>query len=418
MPSRLYAMAADKMKKAGKAGKERRGPGAGALSGIQGPLLLVLRAIAALSVFTIGHTISSHGFAASEANEKMSIWARLIFFVLAQAMANELFALLMLQVARRLLGEDLPFGAEWTQEERAVNDPNIVWPPKDLLSEPLRKFADRKGQPFFLNHVTGKRRFKDACMRFGMTIGTVLTVWCTCRWMDMRSLPELGLTLDQPFWSEACVGVCVGAFIVTFIFFVELGMGWIDVLSFFEVFDRSENFARCIFYDVVFHLNVALNEELPVRGWMLVNLAESVHTQIGLSSVASFIVALVVESLFFVAMHLKSPGGTELRSMINIFIGGISGGLNVLCTGGRLGFAIGWHFGWNITMGNVFGLSTSGIPISATFVSVAPHPEKQHLHGGVFGPEGGLVSPFAYGLGIALVLLVYGIPVEGLQVVS
>jgi len=96
--------------------------------------------------------------------------------------------------------------------------------------------------------------------------------------------------------------------------------------------------------------------------------------------------------------------------MVNIFVGGISAGLNVMFTGGRLGFALGWHFGWNISMGNVFGLSTSGIPISASFLSVAPHPEKKRLHGGEFGPEGGLVAPLAYGLGVFLLYLMYGLP--------
>ena len=40
--------------------------------------------------------------------------------------------------------------------------------------------------------------------------------------------------------------------------------GWLHFLQFFEVFEKSENFSVCIFWDVVFHLNVALNEELPV----------------------------------------------------------------------------------------------------------------------------------------------------------
>ena len=93
----------------------------------------------------------------------------------------------------------------------------------------------------------------------------------------------------------------------------------------------------------------------------------------------------------------------------------MAAGLNVLFTGGRLGFALGWHFGWNIAMGNVFGLSTSGIPISATFISVAPDPEKRRLHGGVFGPEGGLVAPFAYGLGVLLLWLIYGYPENGVN---
>merc|ERR1719198_208881 len=96
--------------------------------------------------------------------------------------------------------------------------------------------------------------------------------------------------------------------------------------------------------------------------------------------------------------------------MTNIFMGGVAGGLNVLFTGGRLGFSLGWHFGWNITMGNVLGLSTSGIPISATFVSVAPVPDKEHLHGGVFGPEGGAIAPAAYCLGVVLLALIYGVP--------
>ena len=49
--------------------------------------------------------------------------------------------------------------------------------------------------------------------------------------------------------------------------------------------------------------------------------------------------------------------------------------------------APGWHFMWNFTMGNLVGLSTSGIPISSTVLAVLPHPHKAHWHGGTFGPE-------------------------------
>merc|ERR1711879_759713 len=118
----------------------------------------------------------------------------------------------------------------------------------------------------------------------------------------------------------------------------------------------------------------------------------------------------MTQSAFFVFMHMGSPGGSDPKSMANIALGGMAGGFNVLATGGRLGFALGWHFGWNISMGNIFGLSTSGIPISGTFVAVAPHPEKEKYHGGVFGPEGGFFAPFGYGLGIVLLLMLYGIP--------
>lgn len=293
--------------------------------------------------------------------------------------------------------------------ELAVNDCTIDWPPTDRLGE-LAQFASKNGQPFFLNHVTARRRCKDAFMRMGMALASFCTVWCLCHWMEDSTVASVGLTMDAPFLADAAVGLVVGVFIVAFIFVVEVQAGWVHVIGFFEVFDKTENFATCIFWDIIFHLNVALNEELPVRGWMLHNLADACAKQFNFSPIVSFVIAMVAQSLFFVAMHLASPGGAQTQSMINIFVGGISGGLNVLFTGGRLGFALGWHFGWNITMGNVFGLSTSGIPISGTFVAVAPHPKKEAMHGGVFGPEGGWVSPVAYLLGIVLLVLTYGAP--------
>ncbi|CAL1149459.1 unnamed protein product [Cladocopium goreaui] len=301
-----------------------------------------------------------------------------------------------------------------TKDESIHHDTRIAWPAIELPKE-LQKYKSKTGQPFFLNHVTGRQRCKDACMRLGMGIGALLGVWFMSLCMDKRSLSLLGFTLDGAFFVDSIIGLAVGITIVSFMFGVELLAGWVVFLQFFEVFDPSENFWLCIFWDVVFHLNVAINEELPVRGWLLYNLAEAGAVYLDLSAIAAFLFAMVLESVLFVVMHLPSPGGTRPLSMLNIFVGGMAGGLNVLLTGGRLGFALGWHFGWNISMGNVFGRSTSGIPISATFVSVVPHPRKEQLHGGVFGPEGGVISPAAYFLGIILLALIYGLPDFGSQ---
>jgi len=361
-------------------------------------------------VFLFGYIFAVSGSFYSDVEKKMSIWARLMFFFMAQTVATDFFVIVCLQLGRRINGE---VGAStWnpTAEESAVHDPTIAWPSPDLLKNEVKKFVSKTGQPFSLNHVTGRRRCKDACMRMGMNMGTLLTISFMCYYMDNRTLGSLGLTLDWPFFTETMAGMGVGVTIVGFMFIVELYAGWLHFLQFFEVFDQSESFALCIFWDVVFHLNVSLNEELPVRGWLLYNVAEACARYMDLTPMTAFIVAMLAQSGFFVVMHLASPGGTQLRSMLNIFIGGMAGGLNVLLTGGRLGFALGWHFGWNISMGNVYGLSTSGIPISASFISVAPHPEKKDQHGGVFGPEGGMVSPFAYLLGILLLVFIYGLP--------
>merc|ERR1712137_281546 len=114
---------------------------------------------------------------------------------------------------------------------------------------------------------------------------------------------------------------------------------------------------------------------------------------LGFTPVVALLLAALTESFFFVTLHLGSPGGSKMSSILNIFVGGMAGSLNVIFTGGRLGFVLGWHFGWNISMGNVFGLSTSGIPISATFISVVPHPETSDNTVASLGPKGATCRP-------------------------
>lgn len=359
---------------------------------------IVARLIPTILCFGIGAALSG--------NQKSDLWLRVIVFFMGQGALCELMVLIGDQIGQRINRES---GAS-PMDENSVNDDTIKWPSVELLSMELRPYTNEKGQPFFLNHVTGKRRLRDACMRVGMNIGSTLTIWFLCRWMEDRSLAVFGLAFDALFFKEAFYGVVVGASIVAFTFVVELSCGWLHFLQCFELFDKSEGFLRCFLIDVVFHLNVAMNEELPVRGWMLHVGAETLVKQCHLTPLNAFMGATLAQSAFFVIMHLASPGGTRLQSMANIFLGGVAASVNVMVTGGRLGFTLGWHFGWNICMGNVFGLSTSGIPISATVFAVAPHPKKQALHGGVFGPEGGVVSPVAYLIGMALALVIFGVP--------
>jgi hypothetical protein len=85
--------------------------------------------------------------------------------------------------------------------------------------------------------------------------------------------------------------------------------------------------------------------------------------------------SILLQSTFFAMMHYHSPGSTSV-SMINLFIGGTAASFNFLVSGGKLGLGIGWHFGWNITMGHVYGMSTSGIPMSCAVLNVIPRPDK------------------------------------------
>ena len=103
----------------------------------------------------------------------------------------------------------------------------------------------------------------------------------------------------------------------------------------------------------------------------------------------------------------RSPGASAV-GLVNLTIGGIAAALNVVLTG-SLAFALGWHFAWNMMMGHLLGLSTSGIPMSAKLVSIVPHPEKAALHGGRFGPEQSPLAPAAYLLGVAMLVAFNGV---------
>ena len=126
------------------------------------------------------------------------------------------------------------------------------------------------------------------------------------------------------------------------------------------------------------------------------------------SVVSSMSIAVLLQSLLFAFMHYgSSSNGATYVGLVNLVVGGIASSINVFVTG-NIYFSLGWHFGWNITMGHLLGLSTSGIPMSAKLVSIIPHPHKQHLHGGKFGPEQSLLAPLAYILGcIGLFILYY-----------
>ena len=318
----------------------------------------------------------------------------LIFFVL-QELLTPLFTALLLPQARRLVGaESAPapttkkaekkrkpaprFGP--SAEELISNDDSLPWPRNvdwvravgEAAAPEWRRGAKGK-QPYHLNHVRGSLRCKHAAMRVGAALGSLVTVFLLCS-LEGRTLSSVGLRLGGSFACDVALGCATGFGLVLFIFVVEWRLGWLALIGRCETFDPAESFGACLVYDAVFHAAVSLNEELPLRGWLLLNVAELISAQASCGAPAALATAVLVESLLFAALHLGSPGASRV-GLANLVVGGTAAAVNVLISGG-LGFPLGWHWGWNISMGNVFGLSTSGIPISATVIAVAPHPAK------------------------------------------
>ena len=184
--------------------------------------------------------------------------------------------------------------------------------------------------------------------------------------------------------------------------------------------ETKERFLINFSWDILFHIGVAINEEIMLRGWMYICCARGIQKTTTATQwveeenreTLAMVMAVLLQSTFFSLMHYHSPGSTSV-SLLNLFIGGIAASFNFLVTNGTLWLGIGWHFGWNIMMGHVLGRSTSGIPMSCAVFHVIPRPASngksyEKLHGGVFGPEQSVLAPLAYLLGMCIVNCMYG----------
>lgn len=399
-------------------GKERRGraaapkeaprPTNGVPAALLGTLLVLVSAAAWAGRSPLLHSI---------AEGRCHFLVRLLFFVLLEGALTPIVSWSLLQPARELTRR-LPGAAASqqafsslapTEQEQEQNDPSLAWPLEHHGELPAGwlDIARRGGskQPFFLNHVSGGARCKHAALRVGSAIATVLLIGLMATLLDRQPLAAIGLHADG-FASGLALGGLTGTTCVAVLFLAEWQLGWLHVCGYCEVVAPGERLSHCLLWDVAFHIGVSVIEEVSLRGWLLHNLAAAASAHLGLGVPTAMAVAIAGESAIFASLHLGSPGASAL-SLLNLSVGGVAAALNVAVSG-SLAFALGWHFCWNITMGNVLGLSTSGIPISATLVSVVPHPAKAHLHGGRFGPEASPLAPMAYLLGVGMLAAFYG----------
>ena len=386
--------------------------------------------------------------------------ALFLTFGLLESTWGGLFRLLTLNAARAVAGW-LPGAVvpdshdEMLRQEGETNDDSLSWPPPgDLEGLPPEWIADgyldgcadsgesagpprssnkkaRKGKrkpdkeigkssprrPYHLNHVRGSTRIRHASQRLGAALGTLFATSLLCSSSPLVSYEDMGLGLSSPRKAagDLLYGFLVGSIAVISIYAVELRRGWIRVISHWSTAAPGEVFAINFLWDIIFHVSVSINEELFLRSWMFVlgcrGIASSLIGQ-GYGAVAavhfSIAASTLLQSSFFSLMHYHSPGASR-ESQINLFVGGVVGTFNVIASG-SIWLGIGWHFAWNIFMGHILGRSTSGIPMSCAVFDVIPRPGKsfERLHGGRFGPEQGVLAPWAYLICSVLVALLYG----------
>ena len=233
-------------------------------------------------------------------------------------------------------------------------------------------------------------------------MGVLLSVWLAGRLLDRRPFADFGFHLNGGWWLDFFFGMALGALLMTAVFLVELGLGWIKTTGAFESGLPGAPFWVAILVPAAFFLCVGIYEELLSRGYQLRNAAEGLNLP-GVGPRNAVLLAWVLSSAFFGYLHASNPNATPI-STFNVALAGLMLGFGYVLTG-ELAIPIGLHVTWNFFQGAVFGFPVSGLRIGgATFLSL-DQGGPDLWTGGSFGPEGGLIGPAAMAAGILLTAL-------------
>jgi membrane protease YdiL (CAAX protease family) len=214
----------------------------------------------------------------------------------------------------------------------------------------------------------------------GTMVATIAAVWISQRVARGKSILDLGLRPYRELPLDLLLGIFLGPLLFAIIFQLEQLLGYI-------VGNRGPtfNWSQLAQAFAIF-ICVAVSEELVVRGYFLQVLNE----------VWGGAVSVVVTSLFWGFAHLLNPRATMLGSL-NIVVAGLIFAYAYSLTG-KLWLPIALHFSWNFAEGAIFGYPVSGFPVSGpVFEPLVNGP--QEMTGGLFGPEGGLLSLLAILIG-------------------
>jgi membrane protease YdiL (CAAX protease family) len=229
----------------------------------------------------------------------------------------------------------------------------------------------------------------------------ILTVWLAGRFLDRRSFSAFGFRLGAGWWLDLFFGMVLGALLMTAVFLMELGLGWVEVTDSFETHGGAP-FVISILFPTATFICIGISEETVFRGYQLKNAAEGLNHR-ALGPRGAILLAWVLSSVFFAVPHADNPNATP-TSTLNIALAGLMLGFGYVLTGG-LAIPIGLHITWNFFQGAVYGFPVSGFgAFGPTFLNTRQGGPDLWT-GGPFGPEGGLLVPFVMLLGMSLIAL-------------
>ncbi|MGE0789939.1 MAG: lysostaphin resistance A-like protein [Sandaracinaceae bacterium] len=226
--------------------------------------------------------------------------------------------------------------------------------------------------------------------------GTLLLIGLCNRFLDRRSIVDLGFSFDRRWVYDLAFGLVLGFVLIGGVMGAERAMGW---ATYREPVDLGATLAWLPVAIGAF-LSVGFYEELVFRGYLVKNTAEGLASP-RWSDRASVIASCVITSLVFGLAHAFNQHATW-TSTIDIAVAGLMlAGAYALT--GQLGLGIGLHVSWNLAQA-LFGMPVSGGSMFA-YAAVMRRDVvgPAWITGGDFGPEAGLTGLAAMLAGLVLI---------------
>jgi len=221
-------------------------------------------------------------------------------------------------------------------------------------------------------------------------LAATLLVLAATRLVDRRVLPDVGWRLDGRTAPDLAAGLAVGIGLVATAYAVGVALG-----VYHPVVDPGAPpgypFVAWLAVLAAAMVAVGVYEELLLRGYVLTNLAEGFTAFVGPRGAVA--AALACSSVAFGLLHGLNPSASRL-AVATITLAGVMLGLGYVGTR-SLAFPVGIHVAWNLAQVLV-GLPVSGLAVPVRLVRTSVTGDVL-VHGGAFGPEGGLL-----GLGMTL----------------
>jgi membrane protease YdiL (CAAX protease family) len=214
---------------------------------------------------------------------------------------------------------------------------------------------------------------------FVLCVPGVLTLLFMARFVEHAPVATFGVCFHEHWRKDLRLGLGIaagmlGVMLLGSAAFGQLRMTWTG----------WETPAGMFLFTLLLLTLAAANEELVFRGYPM---------QIMMRAIGPW-PAMLFMSIVFGLLHMNNPNATPLGT-VNTIIAGVMLSLAYLKTR-SLWLPFGIHAGWNVGLGMILGFPLSGIDIGSLWTSRTTGAD--FIVGGGYGPEGGLLTTFIFGM--------------------